>query len=116
VFSPPRSRLASVVPRTRPAIAPSGAIHQQRQNARHDGVGPVSEADQLQDQQCGEKACDRTNHPAGDLQRIFHGPLDEQSKASCHQGSPGLSGLAGDSFNAFEGLIAILRTRLSKVR
>ena len=79
VLSPPRSRVASVVPRTRPAIAPSGE-HQQRQNARHDGVGPVAEADQLQDQQGGDKAHDRANHPAGDLQRIFHVFLDDQSQ------------------------------------
>ena len=66
------------------------------------GFGPVSEADQLQDQQRGDKAHDCTNHPAGDLQRIFHGSLDEQSKTGRQQGSPHLTVLAGNSFNAFE--------------
>jgi hypothetical protein len=48
------------------------------------------------------KACDRTNYPAGDLQRIFHVFLDDRSKTDCRQGSPHLTELAGNSFNAFE--------------
>jgi hypothetical protein len=36
------------------------------------------------------------------LQRIFHVSLDDQSKAGCQQGSPHLTGLTGNSFNAFE--------------
>ena len=76
--------------------------HQQRQHARHDGVGAVSEADQLQYQQCGDKAQDRTNDPAGDLRRILHISLDHQSQAGSQPGSLHLTAPAGNSFTTFE--------------
>ncbi len=79
VFSaaqPPRQRRAEDEARDRA----KRREHQQRQNARRDRIGPVAETDQLQDQQGGDKAHDRADHPAGDLQRILHVFLDDQSQ------------------------------------
>ena len=81
--------------------------HEQRQYARRNGIGAITEADQFEQQQRGDKADDRADEAAGNLQRIFHLFLDRGlnaagCKAGC--GTPHWTGQAGNSFIAFERL------------